>query len=518
LSENLTANEKAELLKAANFTAETDIFDELNRKNDISVWESPIPFKNMDLPTFPVDELPCIVENYVRAVAETTQTSPDMAAVASLAILALCLQGKFKIEGKKDWQEPLNLYTLVIAPPAERKSAVMMLMSEPVKQFENTENEKLAPYIEKNKMEKAILQNRKKMLETKYSKNQFDDTSELQELAEELSEFVEIKPCRLFCDDITPEKLSGILSDHNGKTAILSSEGGIFDVLAGRYSPGNVNIDVFLKAHSGDSVRVDRQGRQSEYIKNPAMTTLIFSQPSIMTSLITNAIFHGRGLCARFLYSIPTSTVGNRKFESKPIAEVTAEQYYKLINLLLGFQTDEPRIIKLSEKAYTVLKEFAEKVEPMLIDELAEISDFAGKFVGSVLRIAGLLYITDSVPLYGIYDKLILEEHYMQSAIVIGEYFLEHAKATYQLMGADEVTEQCKYILRQLQKSPAEIVSQRDIMRLCRKLKTSETVMIPVNRLCEYGYLREFQTNYPGTGRPQTKSWEVNPETYNIKI
>ena len=104
----------------------------------------------------------------------------------------------------------------------------------------------------------------------------------------------------------------------------------------------------------------------------------------------------------------------------------------------------------------------------------------------------------------------------MQSAIVIGEYFLEHAKVAYQMMGADEVAEQCKYILRQWQKSPTDTVSLRDIMRLCRKLKTSEAAMIPINRLCEYGYLREIQTDYSGMGRPQSKLWEVNPATYNM--
>ena len=171
-----------------------------------------------------------------------------MAATASLAILALCLQGKFKIKSKKDWQEPLNLYTLIVAPPTERKSAVTVLMSEPVKQFEAAENERLAPLIKQSRMEKQILQNRKKALEVKLSKKPFDDKSELQSLSQELNDFKEIKPCRLFCDDITPEKLTGILSDNNGKTAILSAEGGIFDVLAGRYNNGNANIDVFLKS------------------------------------------------------------------------------------------------------------------------------------------------------------------------------------------------------------------------------------------------------------------------------
>jgi hypothetical protein len=506
LNKNFTLNEKAEILKFAGFAQE----------DNSTAWEQPLPFRNMDLPPFPVNELPPVVESYVRAAAETTQTSPDMAAVASLAVLALCLQGKFKIEGKKDWIEPLNLYTLVIAPPAERKSAVMALMGEPVKQFENAENDRLAPYIEQNKIEKQALLNRKKMMETKLAKSRFFNTSELQSLSQELSEFKDIKPCRLFCDDITPEKLSGILSDNDGKTAILSAEGGIFDVLAGRYS-GSANIDVFLKAHSGDSIRVDRQGRQSEYIKNPSMTTLIFSQPSVMTSLIANATFHGRGLCARFLYSIPVSTIGNRNFESNAIDETTADNYFKLVNLLLEFEADGQKLITLSDKAYGALKEFAERIEPMLVDELADISDFAGKLVGSVLRIAGLLYIAEQTPLYH-ESELIADEYSMRSAIAIGEYFLEHAKAAYQLMGADEVAEQCKYILRQLQKFQPQTITVRDIMRTCKKFKTADAVKIPLDRLCEYEYLREYRIEYTGNGRPSAKQWEINPAIYNMEI
>ena len=45
-----------------------------------------------DLPAFPVDALPDVVRNYVSAVAEHSQTAPDMAAVISLGVLAICLQ------------------------------------------------------------------------------------------------------------------------------------------------------------------------------------------------------------------------------------------------------------------------------------------------------------------------------------------------------------------------------------------------------------------------------------------
>jgi len=506
LSEKLTLSEKAELLKSVDFTP--DIFDEL--KNNPVVWETPVPFKNLDLPMFPVGELPVIVGDYVRAVAETTQTSPDMAAVASLAILALCLQGKFKIEGKKDWIEPLNLYTLIVAPPAERKSAVMAFMSEPVKLFENAENERLAPYITKNEMEKAILQNRKKILETKYSKNNSSDMSEINDLTDELNEFKEIKPCRLFCDDITPEKLSGVLFDNGGTTAILSTEGGIFDILAGRYISGNANIDVLLKAHSGDSVRVDRQGRRSEYIQNPALTSLIFTQPSVITSLMTNKTFHGRGLCARFLYSIPTSTVGNRKFESKPISKITAQRYFELIDALLKFKIDKPKIIILSQKSYETLKEFAEKIEPMLIEELSEIVDFAGKIVGSVLRIAGLLYIAEYLPFTA--DEIILEENFMRNAIVIGEYFIEHARAAYQLMGADKNVKDAEYILQKIIKNNFSQSTKTNLLKICRKFKSIEEMTEPLKILIDYNYLKEAEQEYNGIGRKPENIFLVNPQ------
>ena len=75
-------------------------------------WEPPIPFTQHTLPIFPVDAFPPEIRDYVLVVAETTQTPVDMAATAALAVLALCQQGKYRIKGKDDWIEPLNLLPL----------------------------------------------------------------------------------------------------------------------------------------------------------------------------------------------------------------------------------------------------------------------------------------------------------------------------------------------------------------------------------------------------------------------
>ena len=90
-----------------------------------------------------------------------------------------------------------------------------------------------------------------------------------------------------------------------------------------------------LKGHSGDSIRVDRIGRNSESIMNPALTVLLAVQPNVLSGMMQNGTFRGRGLTARFLYCMPKSIVGNRRYRTDPIPADIARQYDLLIRNLL---------------------------------------------------------------------------------------------------------------------------------------------------------------------------------------
>ena len=89
----------------------------------------PLKQQDSDLPPFPVGCLPAVMKDYVKAVAAHSQTSEDMAAVIGIGVLAVCLQGKFLVQGTPGYTEPLSLYTVVIAAPGERKSSVMREMT-----------------------------------------------------------------------------------------------------------------------------------------------------------------------------------------------------------------------------------------------------------------------------------------------------------------------------------------------------------------------------------------------------
>lgn len=279
--------------------------------------EEPIPLDAMTAPTFPVDALPEDIRDYVLAVAESTQTPVDVVACASLSVLSIGMQGKYVVRPKPDWTEPVNTFIAVFMPPSERKSAVCSAMGRPMNEYEKEWNREHAAEIDFSKSQKSILERRLKALEDQAAKGKAE-MDEVKRASEKLSAFRERKPLRYYGDDVTTEKHVSMISENNGRAAIFSPEGGIFDLLKGMYTR-YVNIDVFLKGYSGDPIRVDRIGRESEVIYDPVLTVMLMAQPSVLAGVMENGNFRGRGLTARFLYCIPESHVGTRKYRTDPI-------------------------------------------------------------------------------------------------------------------------------------------------------------------------------------------------------
>ena len=475
--------------------------------------EEPIPLDEMTVPVFPVDALPEDIRNYVLAVAESTQTPVDVAACASLSVISIGMQGKYAVRPKPDWTEPVNTFIAVFMPPSERKSAVCSAMGKPMNEYEKEWNREHAAEIDFSRSQKSILERRLKALEDQAAKGKAE-MEDVRRASEELSAFRERKPLRYYGDDVTTEKLVSMISENSGRAAIFSPEGGIFDLLKGMYTR-YVNIDVFLKGYSGDPIRVDRIGRESEVIYNPVLTVMLMAQPSVLAGVMGNGNFRGRGLTARFLYCIPESHVGRRKYRSEPIPEETYRRYERCIRNILVDEPDQmPEVITLSPEADKMLEAFSEELEPKLKAEYARIADWAGKIVGNTARIAALLCragATVTRDFFDVSDPLVISGKVMTDAIRIGRYFIEHARAAFSLLGADEGIQNCKYVLSAIQRAGLTEVSRRDVMRLCRAFKTAEEVQPVIDQLADYGYLAEKKPErQPGRGRNPLPVYLVN--------
>ena len=130
----------------------------------------------------------------------------------------------------------------------------------------------------------------------------------------------ELRPPKLFTSDINAERLQALMAEHGERMGLHSDESGVFAVMAGLYSGGAANIDAFLQAHAGSSMRVERMGR-SAYIDRAALAINLMIQPGIMAEVAGSNRFRGAGLLARFLFCVPPNWIGARDVREWGVGE-----------------------------------------------------------------------------------------------------------------------------------------------------------------------------------------------------
>lgn len=265
-----------------------------------SAWPDPVPLDPPRTPAvFPVDALPGWAADYAAALSEATQTPPDLAGCCVLGVLAASAGGRAVVEARRGWREPTNLYLLPVLRPGSRKSAVVSAATRPLYDAEKTLGERARSEITETATlhDIAVKAAEKATRDAANAKPDNRDklSAEAVSAASQAAAIhVPIVP-RLIADDVTPEAAASLLADHGGRMAIISAEGGIFDIIAGKYNNGVPALDVWLKGHAGDQLRIDRKGRASEYIEHPALTLLLTVQPAVLAITASNGMFRGRG-------------------------------------------------------------------------------------------------------------------------------------------------------------------------------------------------------------------------------
>lgn len=470
-----------------------------------------LPFKPLkpsadSLPPFPIDCLPSRLRSYVEAVAIHTQTPMDMAAAAALGVLAACLQGKVKVEGNIGHYEQTSLYIFLIAPPGSRKSAVIHAMTAAIEDYEQKYNEGNKTAMRRNKQERESLQrdiNRlTRQLEVKY------DTLtelELQHTQDKLAELPEIKPLQIFTDDCTSESMIRLLRDNHGRMSLISAEGGAFDNIVGRYTK-KPNLDVWLKGICGDTIRVDRINREPDYIRNPALSMIISAQPGVLSELMQSSLLDGRGFLARLFYINIPSAAMPKSFRSAPIPATIREDYDHLIFHLLDLSENEPITLHLAPEAINQMDELCHSVEAYLRNEHRDMREWGSKYIGLVLRTAGLLHIAAD----GAGD---IQTETVENAIRIGNYAFHHALYAYSILGADETVEKALHVVTKLRKLSVTSISRSDLYQKCRGrfFRDAKEMEPALNLLEQHGYIWLDVPAYSGVGRPSVGTIYVNP-------
>jgi hypothetical protein len=498
-------------------------------------WEPPGLLGNdYAVPPFPVRLLPPWAAEWVSAVAEATQTPPDLAAMLVLGIAGAALAKKFRVLIREGWADPLNIFVVSALLVGERKSAVFTEAIAPVREFEAEEQARLAPVIAEKASERRTLEARLKHLEgiaakAKKEADRSTAKAEIAKVARELAAHTVPEIPQLFCDDVTPEKLANLLARHGGRMLQASAEGTAFEIAKGRYSEA-VNIDVYLKGHAGDPLRVARVGREGDTVDQPALSVALAVQPDVIQGLAEQSTMKARGFLARFLYSLPNSLVGSRKVRPAPVPLKVLERYRQNMLALwrLRGAVDEhgkpaPHWLRLDTTADGHIEALQRWLEPRLAEgeELSYLGGWANKLAGAVGRIAGILHMMGEVERGGQFSTTISAAT-VSAAVQIGrDYALPHALAAFGLMGADKRTEDARRVWESIRKrcvscahsadAPSR-VTRRDIHNWNRRGFPSADQLGPVLEvLVRERYLRPVSgSGEPGKGH-KSPEFLVNP-------
>lgn len=510
------------------------IIEALAESGDLGGFEGFVGFVGTgekDLSKFPPSTLPEKLDKYSQQIEESLQVTNEMVSPVLLSAASLCSCGHYWISPKADWKEPLNLYTMIISKPSERKSPVLKEVFTPIYDYVDRVNKEREPDIMECQTKKIILSRqieealksvvKKTHTPTKPSKptkpiSEVITTDKIVDMKKELAELEEnmVKPLTLLADDVTTEALVKLLNENDERIAIASAEGGIFGMLAGRYS-SHPNIDIFLKGYSGEAYTSHRVSGRIERLREPLINLTLMVQPVVLSEALNNKEFMERGLMARFLYSVPGTKVGKRRYNTMAIDEKVRQDFHDLIDGLLELREwDHPKYIYVSDEANALGEEFFNEIETELFSKYEDMSEWIGKLYGQTMRVAGILHVLDHLSNS---HNVKVDADTMRRAILIGRYYLSHAKYVFLQSGMYDPPEvkNAKYILNRIDSTGKTQISKRDVFYLCRdkvgfEKADSEAFVSGLEELRRRGYIKIERVSSPNGGRP-TELIALNP-------
>ena len=353
-------------------------------------WKDPTPFEDYSgLPTFPTESLGGLGFEIVESIAKVNQVDTGLPASMYLSALSTCLSKKFSID-LKTHTEPVNIFTCPCLDSGERKTTTMRTMMKPIFDYQ------------------ADVQKRKS-----------EDES---------------KPY-FICDDITTESLFDLMADNAERMSVVSAEGGIFSIMAGRYnSRGHSNFDLYLKGHAGDPCSTHRKQQKARFMQAPALTMCLAVQRDVVNEMGSNQQFRGRGLCGRFLYSLCKPQAGYRTRQLNAIPQVTLDAYEKHIIELMNTPSYGDSAIGMAQEAQALWDSFYDETESDMKQggKLYTLKDWGSKLAGAVARISGLLHFAE-LGKDAIHRQISADT--VSATIDIGRYYKQHALAVFGLMG-----------------------------------------------------------------------------------
>jgi putative DNA primase/helicase len=485
-------------------------------------WDTPILFDQIKTPDIPATLLPGVFGVFAKALADTAEIPEAMAVMTTLGAISAAVATRFEVAPLSGWAEPVNIYAMVVLPPANNKSLVIRNCMQPIDRWEFNKRLGLEPAIcdarsERKNQESQIQSKRGKAAKETDLIKQRQLFSEVKALEANLT--VVPVPPQIYLNDVTAESLATAVCEQSGRIALISDEGGIMETMGGLYSSGHANYDILLKGIDGGRVRLKRKERDLDI--NPILTIVLVVQPQILRNMSDRKALQGRGLVERFLFVLPQSHLGYRTLKGDPIPKHIARSYQDALQNLLDLQPqaddgiEQPRRLVLTEDALAAWQLFRHEVEAMLRPDgkLSSCPGWGGKIVGFSLRLAALMHVAG----YGV-SELKISLDTMQNAIAMARLLIEHALAAFGQMQDDQATEDAKAVLAWIRHTGGAQFRRSDCLRKFHGRFTSKKRLdAALSVLTDRSIIGPPRIETTTTGKRGTVFHGINPQLVDQK-
>ena len=229
--------------------------------------------------------------------------------------------------------------------------------------------------------------------------------------------------------------------------------------------------------------------------------------------------FRGRGLLARFLYLLPPSPLGYRSLDAPEMPETVEAEYKLRVRQLLDLASSKnldgepsPYLLQFGQEAYEEWHHFSLFIESQMLPgaPMEYMTDWAGKCPGAVARLAGILHAAEIIG-SGHWDLQISKATVGQAAELM-TVFIEHTKAAFEVMGADESLDAAKTLWNWIERKQLDQFTERDCFNeLRRRFKKMNELRQPLRLLEEQNYIQILEAERDGPGRKPSPLILVNP-------
>lgn len=478
----------------------------------------PLPFEDLRPPAWPDGVLPSPLMEYVDAVSESVQVPRELAGMLALGCMSACWAGKVRaVLPGTGYSEDLCLYVVAAADVGERKSSTYAKFEGPIRQYEAERRQELAPQNSAYRAEREGIEvelrnaiGRRKMGKVKSDDYQ-DACDTARRLQEELDNLRGPPSPDFLTQDCTPEGLARLMSMTGGFACLMNPEGGgIFDIMAGRYSE-IPNLDVFLKSYDGERLVIHRAAKERDLppIERPSLAFVVTTQPATLRRLASRQELDERGLVARMLFAIVVdSRVGYRQASKPAIPGELIESYGNtLLRALRVSRPEAPHTLVFGRDAVAEYEALFERIEPRLRQkgDLHPMRGWACKLVGKIVRIAALIHLIErgadgapwTIPLSG--DAF-------RRAARLADYFIGHAQLAFSLMRQSAHLDAARKLLEALAQENKPQFTTREALRHIARNRAKEAVRPVLELLSLHNFIARTTAR-----RSDSEAWLVNP-------